>query len=87
MSETNPALDGAETVDLQDQRQAMDVVAASVLGLWDVVNNLARLRPTRHEEFQNPSMGPNASRFCPANSSISMSCGGKSSEMSNIPSK
>ena len=52
MSESNPALESAEPVDLRDQHKTMDVVAASVLGLWDVVNNLARLRPTRREHFQ-----------------------------------
>jgi hypothetical protein len=52
MSEPNPVLQGTEVVDLQNQQQAMELVAASVLGLWDVVNNLTRLRPTRRDQFR-----------------------------------
>jgi len=52
MPEPNPALDSADLVDLQDQQRAMELVAQSVLGLWDVVNNLARLRPSRREGYR-----------------------------------
>jgi len=52
MSEPNPALQGADTVDLQDQQQTIELVSASILGLWEVVNNLTRLRPTRREQFR-----------------------------------
>jgi uncharacterized protein (TIGR00730 family) len=52
MSEVNPALQGADTVDLQNQKQTIELVAASILGLWEVVNNLTRLRPTRREQFR-----------------------------------
>ena len=52
MPEENPALQGAESVDLRDQKQAMEVIAESVLGLWDVVNNLTRLRPSRRDDFR-----------------------------------
>ena len=37
----------AELVSLGDERKTLDVLASSVLGLWEVVNNLTRLRPTR----------------------------------------
>ena len=52
MIEKNPALQGSEIVDLQDQKQTMELVAASVLGLWDVVNQLTRLRPTRRDQYR-----------------------------------
>src|SRR5262245_34724267 len=56
MPEPNPALDSArdraDLVDLKDQQRAMEVVAQSVLGLWDVVNNLARLRPSRRDGYR-----------------------------------
>lgn len=52
MTEKNPALQGSEIVDLQDQKQTMELVAASVLGLWDVVNQLTRLRPTRRDQYR-----------------------------------
>jgi uncharacterized protein (TIGR00730 family) len=52
MSEQNPALRKSDLVDLQDQQQTIEVVSASILGLWEVVNNLTRLRPTRREHFR-----------------------------------
>ena len=52
MPETNPALDNGDVVDLQDQAQTIEVVAQSVLGLWEVINNLTRLRPTQRKQFR-----------------------------------
>ncbi len=52
MSEQNPALRNNDLVDLQDQQQTIELVSASILGLWEVVNNLTRLRPTRREHFR-----------------------------------
>jgi len=52
MPEPNPALPDTGLVDLQDQTQTIELVSASILGLWDVVNNLTRLRPTRREQFR-----------------------------------
>ncbi|TWT58225.1 putative lysine decarboxylase [Thalassoglobus neptunius] len=39
-------------VSLSDEGQVRDVLADSILGLWDVVNNLTRLKPTRRERFR-----------------------------------
>jgi uncharacterized protein (TIGR00730 family) len=52
MSEVNPALQSTDTVDLQNQQQTIELVSSSILGLWEVVNNLTRLRPTRREQFR-----------------------------------
>ena len=52
MPEPNPALGSDGLVDLHDQARTMEVVAQSVLGLWDVVNNLSRLRPTKRESYR-----------------------------------
>jgi uncharacterized protein (TIGR00730 family) len=52
MSDVNPALQGTDTVDLQDQQQTIELVSSSILGLWEVVNNLTRLRPTRRAQFR-----------------------------------
>jgi uncharacterized protein (TIGR00730 family) len=52
MPEPNPALADTGVVDIQDQTQTIELVSASILGLWDVVNNLTRLRPTRREQFR-----------------------------------
>lgn len=39
-------------VSLADESKVLDVVAASVLSLWDAVNNLTRLTPTRRERYR-----------------------------------
>ncbi len=41
-----------EIVDLQDQQQAVRILSESVLGLWEVVNQLTRLRPTRRDDYR-----------------------------------
>lgn len=38
-------------IPLDDQDSVQRVLANSVLGLWDVVNNLTRLRPTKRDRF------------------------------------
>lgn len=45
-----PAADGL--VPFSDERAALEVVGKAVLGLWDTVNTLTRLRPTRHERYR-----------------------------------
>jgi uncharacterized protein (TIGR00730 family) len=40
------------TVTLSDEDAVRQVLAESVLGLWDVVNNLTRLKPSRHERYR-----------------------------------
>lgn len=52
MTENNPALHDTGIVDLQDQQRTIELVSQSILGLWDVVNNLTRLRPTRREHYR-----------------------------------
>lgn len=51
MTETHPA-PGARSVSLADEERTREVLAESVLGLWDVVNNLTRLRPSRRERYR-----------------------------------
>jgi uncharacterized protein (TIGR00730 family) len=38
-------------ISLADEEGVKQVLRDSVLGLWEVVNNLTRLRPTRHDRF------------------------------------
>ena len=52
MSLSNPALESADVVSLGDEQRAIEILAQSVLGLWEVVNNLTRLRATKREEFR-----------------------------------
>ena len=41
-----------ELVSLGDEEATVQVVSQAVLGLWEVVNNLTRLRPTRRERYR-----------------------------------
>jgi uncharacterized protein (TIGR00730 family) len=47
-----PPTHSADFISLGDEAQVLDVVAASVLGLWEVVNNLTRLRPTARPRYR-----------------------------------
>jgi uncharacterized protein (TIGR00730 family) len=42
----------SELVSLADEEAVKEVLVSSVLGLWDVVNNLTRLRPSRRERYR-----------------------------------
>jgi hypothetical protein len=41
-----------QTVSLADEEGVKQVLAGAVLGLWEVVNNLTRLRPSKQERFR-----------------------------------
>ena len=41
-----------DNITLADEDAVRRVLADSVLGLWDVVNNLTRLRPSRHDRYR-----------------------------------
>ena len=41
-----------DSITLTNERQAIELVAESVQGLWDIVNKLTRLRPTKRLEFR-----------------------------------
>src|SRR4029450_7280025 len=43
---------GTNAVSLSDEEEVKKVLVDSVLGLWDVVNNLTRLRPTQHTRYR-----------------------------------
>ena len=43
---------GANTVSLADEEAVKKILVDSVLGLWDVVNNLTRVRPSRRERYR-----------------------------------
>src|SRR5215469_6378459 len=46
------AAEAANLISLGDEAQVLDVVAASVMNLWEAVNNLTRLRPTKRERYR-----------------------------------
>lgn len=49
---TTDSTQRTDIVSLADEEGVKQVLVDSVLGLWDVVNNLTRLRPTKHERYR-----------------------------------
>ena len=49
---TNDVAKKANTVSLGDEEAVKHVLVDSILGLWEVVNNLTRLRPSRRDRYQ-----------------------------------
>jgi uncharacterized protein (TIGR00730 family) len=43
---------GAQEVSLADEEGVKDILLRTVFGLWDIVNDLTRLRPTRRERYR-----------------------------------
>ena len=41
-----------DVISLADEERVNDVVLGAVLGLWDVVNDLTRLRPSRRDRYR-----------------------------------
>ncbi|MBC7817080.1 MAG: LOG family protein [Planctomycetaceae bacterium] len=52
MKRTDSATKHSATISLDDEEQVKEVLANAVLGLWDVVNGLTRLRPSRRERYR-----------------------------------
>ncbi|MCG3205523.1 MAG: hypothetical protein KCHDKBKB_02245 [Elusimicrobia bacterium] len=52
MKRTNNKSDTGDFITLDNEKQVIDVLGQSVQGLWEVVNNLTRLRPKKREEFR-----------------------------------
>ena len=52
MSTTQPADRRSELVSLADEEAVKEVLVNSVLGLWEVVNSLTRLRPSRRDQYR-----------------------------------
>ncbi|HRX80696.1 MAG TPA: LOG family protein [Pirellulaceae bacterium] len=53
MKRTKPTTTSKQTsVSLADEQQVKEVLAEAVLGLWDVVNNITRLKPSRSDRYR-----------------------------------
>ena len=52
MSDRAPADNGSASVSLGDEERVKEILVNSVLGLWDVVNNLTRLKPSRRDRYR-----------------------------------
>jgi uncharacterized protein (TIGR00730 family) len=52
MSSTDSVKNNRGTVSLANEEAVKEILVNIVLGLWDTVNNLTRLRPSRHDRFR-----------------------------------
>jgi hypothetical protein len=52
MSTNDSQAPKADTISLDDEEGVKQVLVNSVLGLWDVVNNLTRLKPSKHDRYR-----------------------------------
>ena len=52
MSSERKAANAGRLVSLADEEGVKEILAATVLDLWKVVNNLTRLRPSKHERYR-----------------------------------
>src|SRR5262245_6175397 len=52
MSAPESAVKGSRTVSLADEEGVKDVLVRAVLGLWEVVNDLTHLRPSKRERYR-----------------------------------
>ena len=48
----DPRVGGAQVVSLADEEAVRQLLAGTVMQLWDVVNTLSRLRPSRRERYR-----------------------------------
>lgn len=49
---TAPSAGGPGTISLADEEGVKQVLVGTVLGLWEIVNNLTRLRPSRRDRYR-----------------------------------
>src|SRR3954464_12220147 len=52
MSTSESVAMGSQTVSLADEEGVKDILVSTVFGLWDIVNNLTRLRPSKRERYR-----------------------------------
>jgi uncharacterized protein (TIGR00730 family) len=52
MSANKALQENAGTVSLTDEEAVKQIVVSSVFGLWDIVSNLTRLRPSKRERYR-----------------------------------
>jgi uncharacterized protein (TIGR00730 family) len=52
MSTNEGVTKGSREVSLADEEGVKDVLVSTVLGLWEIVNNLTRLRPSKRERYR-----------------------------------
>ena len=52
MSEKDPTIQKSAAISLEDEEAVKQVLVNSILGLWDVVNSLTQLKPSKRERYR-----------------------------------
>src|SRR5260370_10740137 len=52
MKTDNPVRNSSTTVSLADEDAVKEVLVSTVFSLWDIVNSLTRLRPSKRERYR-----------------------------------
>lgn len=52
MNAENPIRNRSQTVSLTDEEAVKEILASTVFSLWNIVNNLTRLRPSKRERYR-----------------------------------
>ena len=52
MNTRNSSGGRSDAISLADEAAVTEAVSGAILGLWDIVNNLTRLRPSRRERYR-----------------------------------
>jgi uncharacterized protein (TIGR00730 family) len=52
MSHAQSSPQGPKTVSLADEDAVKQVLQTTIMGLWDIVNNLTRIRPSKRERYR-----------------------------------
>src|SRR5215510_3599495 len=52
MSSEQQRQDGKHLVSLADEEAVKEILSATIMGLWELVNNLTRLRPSRRDRYR-----------------------------------
>jgi uncharacterized protein (TIGR00730 family) len=52
MNSESPIQNRSQTVSLADEEAVKEILVSTVFSLWDIVNNLTRLRPTKRERYR-----------------------------------
>ena len=52
MAENDLTAQKSNVVSLADEERVKQVLVSSILGLWDVVNNLTQLKPSKRERYR-----------------------------------
>src|SRR2546422_9697638 len=57
MNADNPVKQESGTVSLADEEGVKQILVSTVFGLWDIGNNLTRLRPSKRERYRVTILG------------------------------